>query len=335
MNSIYPEHTILDLSRQTKTNKISKILLFISEKSPQHNLKYKFRTFQKVSLNHSSNLPLHKTITSFKQLKTLKSVDIDLNWLFTSHQGIYILQESLKHNKNLSFLHFHPSKLPFKMDAASLRKTLKKRIATFRHMRIKLSFSASNHETEDLLTPLLKNLGKIRGLTSADLTFSDDYESLQIQKFLALLKKSKSLSNLSLNFRFCAFHEPKDWKNFFESLKEIKSLRNSNLFFDYCRYLSSPGLRLIASTVNEITEKSNIQIVFHHCVNTISRVDWWLFSWSIKKGNRSYQAETKFIGKNEKCSNLLKILIVFVCCLCVGVFLTPVIMGVAATKSSE
>jgi len=325
VDSLSPKHAILEILPQVDPKNMAKILRYTKDKTPQHNIKYRSFTFSRFTLD-DSHYPRAKIISEiFKQLKALTSLNINLNWLSFSHRGIQRLTESLKHNKNISFLHLQISRAQFKMDPFSLCQALENSLSNLPKMRIKLSFSVRGYESEECLLSLLDNLREIRAFTSVDLTFTYFNDASKLQAFTTLLAKCKYLCDISLHFKDCTLQTRTGSQNLLGdfNFKGIRSLKNLKILFEGCNRIRYPGLCLLASAIKEITKRSRIEIIFKKCTNTISVIDWWLFRRSIKNiDNSNKRIEIKFSGPKNRCP--LFVILIFVLFV-ITLFLLPFI----------
>jgi len=302
VDPIGTEHAILEILPQVDPKNMARILRYTKDKTPQHNIKNRSRTFSQFTLD-DSHYPRSKTISKiFKHLKALTTLNINLNWLSFSHRGIQRLTESLKHNKNISLLHLHISRAQFQMDPFSLCQTLENSLSNLPKMRIKLSFSVRGYESEECLLSLLNNLREIRAFNSVELTFTYFHDASKLQAFTTLLAKCKYLCDISLDFKNCTLQTRTGSQNLLGDFKEIKSLKNLKILFDSCNTISYLELCLLVSAIKEIVQRSKIEITFNKCANTISVVDWWLFQRLIQNiDNSQKRIKIKFIGRKNRC----------------------------------
>jgi len=182
-------------------------------------------------------IPLKTIFANLKELRSLRSLAIDLSLFPDPHKSINEFLESLKYLKNLSLLHLHFSQsentsFPQReVSSASqklraLSKALRK-ISGLPKLKIKLTFSLVQTRSEEFLMSL-KKFSKLESFISVDITLNE-YDFLGIKETILSFKKSKSLSQISLTLDECIPHPQDPQTGFHElktSFKEIKSLKD-------------------------------------------------------------------------------------------------------------
>ena len=100
------DDVVLDLPPRAK---ISRIIRHSRDKPIKQILQEKTRTFHTLSLSWGYmvwNGESRKLVANLKHLKSLRCLNIDLDWFLSINKGLSELAESLKHLKNLSVIHF-------------------------------------------------------------------------------------------------------------------------------------------------------------------------------------------------------------------------------------
>ncbi len=315
--SAYPQHVALDI--KPSQTKMIKPLQQKNFKNVNHSVKERSRAFHKFSLCFSKNsnqnhFPIHKATSHLKQIKCLTRLEIQIGLLPFTHQGIKRLVQSFKHMKNLSVLHFYavPSfDIPLGPQAVTLCQALKSLIVhDLPNVEVKLSFATSGSDDVNRdCVPLLKNFAKLRNFTSAQLNFSQYYDSPKIEELTKILTHSKSLSNLSLTLSSCTIYPFTRFHNLFTTLKGMKSLKSSKIHLRACSTITNEGLKkLLPALKGHNPQLQSLEIAFEDCTNKITKLEWWLFSNSIRRLKTSCKIKASFFGAKKGESVLLVVI---------------------------
>ncbi len=325
-----PPHLALDIKPEsTKTPK--KILLFPSHKSINQIIKEAPRVLKSLSLNNDTQNPLDFRVSTFiaklKQIKFLKDLNIDLEWLsYIHHKDAYHLFASLKHLKTPPKLHFHINKshvLFLRSKMISLCETVKT-LQNLPKMKIEISLKILGLGRNENFKRLLETFSQLKGFISADLNFLYFTDISEIQELILTQKNSKSLSKMNVSLELCTLDPPMKFQNLFGSLKEIKSLRNSRVEIKRSHTITYSSLQRILSPLEEIAKKSNLEIILDDCANEITVFEWWSFQRALKEMSHSHKLTANFIGSKGKIPPTLTCLLL--CIIASFVILLPIVL---------
>ena len=156
-------------------------------------------------------------------------------------------------------------------------------------LTLDLHINCKKHKAE-IREALLESL--LKRVTSAHLHFYNSNfrgDSQQIKEFLFSLKKSNSLTKLSLMF------ESSDHgiiQHSLESLLAVKSLKYSRIAFNEFRgnYFH---LRDLLPFLRKVATHCHLEIILNddetHPLGQIEYLEWWLFQWSLRKIKASHK----------------------------------------------
>jgi len=239
-------------------------------------VKKRSQTLQTLSLSiddsseDPQNIPTKKIIANLKHLKSLRYLKIDLHWLPDHHQSLRQFLESLKHLKNLSLLRFDfdqlktssfPQRVVYStgQKLQALSKGLKK-ISGLPKMKIKLSFSLLRVRNDEFLMSL-RSFSQLESFASADITLHL-YHFWRIQETILALKKSKSLSQLSLTLDDCIPDSQTGFKELQTAFKEIKPLKNLRIDLKTDCGITSSNLKELVPIFREIAQSVHLEMIF-------------------------------------------------------------------------
>lgn len=301
---VNPNHVILNITPEPK---FTKILHYRQNKSIDQTIKEAPPIVQSLSLNNTTQDPLTFQVSAFiakvKKIKSLKSLNIDLEWLsYIHHKTAHKLFEAVKHLKNPPKLNFDINKshvIFLKSRILCLWQSLKL-LQYFPEMQIKLSLKIVGLGKNENAKRLLETFSRLKGFISANLTFLYFTDISEIQELITTLKTSKSLSKLYMTLDLSTIDPHIKLQNLLECLAGIESLRDTRVYIKKCHTITYSGLQGLLSPLKEIAQKFNLEIVFDDCLNSITVIEWWSFVKALKKLSHPHTIRAKFIGNKGR-----------------------------------
>jgi len=147
------------------------------------------------------------------------------------------------------------------------------------------------------LGPLLESFNKLERLTSVDLTFLLYTNIVPIIEIIGILRASKSLKKISLNFEKCQISYINRLHELFLTLKEIKPLKKSEILFEECEVPPYEALKTIIPCVEEVGQNANIILTFNNYRHITTRNERFLFTKSFQKIKSPHKIQVRFIEK--------------------------------------
>jgi len=269
---------ISDTRKKVEQKYLHKNFQFTSFEDPNKRMKERPRTCNQLSFKDNASIleipriPTEKVLSTFKLLKSLKYLNMNLRWIFQfKPQDLDKLFKSIRHLKDLKFINFQSTEIYFilyKLYFPSFSKALSKLNP---HTKIKLSLILDSLIPGQDLTHLLKKFVQLEKLTSVHLAFTLDFIQVsRIQEVIASLLKSKHLSQLLLTFDLLKFDFPNALENILKTLKNAKAIKYLTVHFKKFNSISFQDLHELLPILQEIAQVLNLDLVFEDCQLTLS-----------------------------------------------------------------
>jgi len=326
-------HTILHIKSLSKPKKkMNKLLQYLPPKQKTTNQFCKDKSRIRHTLTLTGPFDTKKLLPTLRHLKSLKCLNIDLDWLPETHQSMFRFFGSLNHLKNLKMINFYSitgSVMFINEKVKILRKAIRKEIRGFYHLEVKLTLSTYALIRNEDGFKLLRVFCQLENLTSVDLTFLFDRDLSRVQDLLRTLKDCEALTKISLTLDTCGQIFPlAQFNNPLLILGDIKSLKNAKICFRKCSHLGPKGLDAFLPILKQIVKSVDVSIVFDACfLHDLYLYHWCKFVWSTWKFRASHKIRTKLIGRTK--SATLQILL-FIFMLLVGFSIPIIILVVTA-----
>ena len=333
------DHPLIERPRP----KMTRLLRPPPNQNRKQAIKKGFPVFHKISFksaNHHRPIPpseIRSLITHLKRsrrAKPLPRLEISIALLRLSENSFVRL---LKHAKYFSKIHFYTDFIfHYSLEELNLNVSrVLRSIHALPRLKIQLSLffhSYALNQHDKNLPKMVTSFNKHRCFTSAHFSFRLGCEVLKRQKLISILKHSRSLSQLSLNFgrdngsvtgwqkarrHFFSGDLDPQLHDVFGALKNIKTLKNCRLCFRHC-LLSNVELNDLKPALKEAAQSFNLEFIIDG-YSYITKFGWWQFSRSIRNLSHSRTISVKHTLKVDPFSRFHAFLgtFIFVIALCI------------------
>ncbi len=301
-SSIQQNHIILYVKPQKKQK--HKILQFKQDNNIKETLKKGSRSYHKFSLTDLFSSPNclepHKYISHLKELKTIRSLTLDLAPLYSTEIPAKYSEKilsSLKYFKNLSIIHFQLNYTHlYAIQDRNINSLCQALPILNRLPQVRITFSF--HISTIVLRPenlrkVFEAFSKLERLTSVSVTFSFFFE-LEILQAITPLKNSKSLKKFSFNLENTFNCNINQLHTLLTIIKDMKSLKHSVLLFKSAGLPSYLELKITLPLFKEIGQNASLKMTLQKSLRRLTNYQALKFIKSIKDLKPPHKIHVKF-----------------------------------------